>query len=221
MPVKVERTSLGKQIADLIRNDILYGRLVPGERISQQAICDNYGTSRMPVRDALRQLTYEGFLVDDGNGHALVAPLTQADISDVYLIEGMLHGLATRRVAERRDKDELTLLQNFHNGMLEAAAENANARMADLNWQFHREVNQLSRSRKLIAVLRRHSLVIPKDYLLQFPQWIDRANSQHEDILKLMWAGKGEASERRMRDHVVESGDDLIAYLGSLGMQLE
>jgi DNA-binding GntR family transcriptional regulator len=214
---RLERAPLGQQIANVIRNDILYGRLKPGERISQQQLCDRYGTSRMPVRDALRQLAYEGFILDDGNRHAVVAPFSRSDLEDIYLIEGMLHALATRRIVEQGSREDLDLLQDHHERMLKAAAAESTESMARINWSFHRSINKMSGSSKLIAVLRTHSLSIPRDYLLEFPQWIERANEQHEEILAAMWKGNAATAERLMRQHVVDAGKDLITYLEDRG----
>lgn len=218
---KLGRTTLGRQIADIIRNDILYGRLKPGERLSQQQVCDTYGTSRMPVRDALRQLTYEGFIIDDGSRHSMVAPFNRSDLEDIYFIEGMLHALATRRVVERGSRDDLERLQALHEAMLRAEEINSAEQMAAVNWDFHRSINHMSQSAKLIAVLRTHTLSIPRDYLLELPQWIHRANEQHSEILEAMWKGNAATAERLMKQHVVDSGNDLIAYLESRGLELD
>jgi DNA-binding GntR family transcriptional regulator len=215
--LKLDRAPLGQQIANVIRNDILYGRLAPGERISQQQLCDRYGTSRMPVRDALRQLAYEGFILDDGSRHAVVAPFSSEDLRDIYLIEGMLHALATRRIVEQGKREDLEFLHDCHERMLEAEASSATETMARVNWDFHRSINKMSGSSKLIAVLRTHALSIPRDYLLEFPQWIERANEQHEEILEAMSKGNAATAERLMKQHVVDAGNDLIAYLEDRG----
>lgn len=217
---KLERVPLGRQIANVVRNDILYGRLPAGAHIGQQELCERYGTSRMPVRDALRQLTYEGFVVDDGNGHSVVAPLTRSDLQDIYLIEGMLHALALRRVTERGDPEEVAELLSYHNEMVKAERDQQNDRMADLNWRFHRRINQLSRSPKLIAVIRLHSLSIPNDQLRQFPQWIERVNQEHADIMEAVKKGRAATAERLMKQHVIDAGNDLLAHLESQGMAL-
>ena len=54
---RLDRTPLGQRIADALRHDILFGRLAPGTKLAQTQVCERFGTSRMPVRDALRQLT--------------------------------------------------------------------------------------------------------------------------------------------------------------------
>jgi len=220
-PTKVSRVPLGRQIANVLRSDILYGRLPSGTRVGQQELCERYGTSRMPVRDALRQLTYEGFLHEDGTGHSVVTPLTRSDLKDIYLIEGMLHALALRRVTERGDPDEIAELVRYHEEMVEAHRRSETDRMADLNWQFHRRINHLARSPKLLAVIRTHTLSIPNDQVRQFPQWADRVNQEHAEIMEAVKRGRAATAERLMKRHVIAAGDDLLAHLESLGMALE
>lgn len=216
---RLERTPLGRQIANVIRSDILFGRLKPGERVSQQLLCERYGTSRMPVRDALRQLTYEGFLVGDGSRHTIVASFSRSDLEDIYLIEGMLHALAAGRVAARGDKDQIAEIVGYHERML--AARQQPERMAELNYAFHRRINQMAESPKLLAVLRTHSLSIPKDYIARFPHWAERANEQHADIVAAITAGRAATAERLMKQHVIDAGADLIAYLETHGVALD
>ena len=212
---RFERVPLGNQIADVIRRDILYGRLSAGTHVGQQILCERFNTSRMPVRDALRQLTTQGFLVDDGHGHSLVAPLTRSDLSDIYLIEGMLHGLALRRVTERHDEDEINELAGYHEEMLRIAAAGDNARMSKINWQFHRRINHLARSPKLLAVIRTHSLSIPSDQVDQMPDRSEQVNLEHAEIMAAVRRGDGAVAESLMRQHVVNAGNDLLSYLES------
>jgi len=210
---RFERVPLGNQIADVIRRDILYGRLPAGTHVGQQLLCERFNTSRMPVRDALRQLTTQGFLVDDGHGHSLVAPLARSDLRDIYLIEGMLHGLALRRITERHDEDEINELMGYHDDMVRVTAAGDYSRMSKINWQFHRRINHLSRSPKLLAVIRTHSLSIPNDQVHQLPNRSERVNLEHAEIMAAVRRGEGAVAESLMRQHVVNAGDDLLRYL--------
>lgn len=217
--VRLERATLGSQIADVIRREIIFGRLKPGERLGQRDLCERFGTSRMPVRDALRQLMYEGFVASDGGRHLVVLRMRREDIRDTYEIEGMLHGLATRRVATNATPAQQAELRDFHERML--VAPDQLAVMADLNWRFHRRINQLADSQKLIAALRALALQIPRDYLVEFPEWATRANTEHAEILDAVRRRRGPKAESLMRDHVLAAGEDLIRFLESSGVDLD
>jgi DNA-binding GntR family transcriptional regulator len=80
---------------------IVRGRLLPGVRVTEEAVALRTHTSRTPAREALQRLTAEGFLVPRGAGKRLelvVPPLTGADVSELYLGMGALEGVAARAV---------------------------------------------------------------------------------------------------------------------------
>ncbi|MBQ1041010.1 MULTISPECIES: GntR family transcriptional regulator [unclassified Micromonospora] len=216
----IQRDPLGTQIAAALRQDIFFGRLLPGTRLSQQELCEHFGTSRMPVRDALRELVYDGLLELDGGRHTVVAPLNKADLRDSFLIEGMLNGLAARRAMEFATEADYAVLEDLHRRMESYHENSERTNLADLNWQFHRHINKLSGSRKLMAAIRVVSLNVPRDYLLEVPQWRKRSNADHEGILAAMRAGDGERVEHMMTDHLVSSAEGLIEYLTSKGVRL-
>ncbi|MGH3756663.1 GntR family transcriptional regulator [Actinophytocola sp.] len=217
----VHRAFLGSQIADVLRRDILLGRIKPGTRLAQQQLCEQFGTSRMPVRDGLRALSHEGLLTVDSGQHTVVAPLSKADLADSFLVEGMLTGLAARRASERASDAELDELDELHRKMIAAAKSRDQSAMAGLNWSLHRQINRLSGSRKLLAAIRAVSLDVPQDFLVQVPDWSIKSNREHYQILLAMREGRHDDVERLMLEHVVASGNGLIAYLESQGLKLE
>lgn len=216
---RLERSTLGSRIAEAIRRDILFGKLGAGTKLAQQQVCERFGTSRMPVRDALRQLAYEGFLVSDGVGHSIVAKMSRRDIEDSFLIEGQLHGLAARRVAENGDPEHIRELVERHEALVAASSDSQKA--AELNWHLHRRINRMANSRKLVVALRTLAMSIPRDLFVEFPQWIERANQEHAEIVGAISAGHGERTADLMREHVAEAGRDLVRYLESKGVALD
>jgi DNA-binding GntR family transcriptional regulator len=218
---RLVRKPLGKQIAQLIRTDILYGRLQPGAVLAQQQLCELYGTSRMPVRDAIAQLIYEGFLTSEDTRHATVVRFKRQDIVDVYRIEGLLHGLATRWATDRATDADLDDLSNLHAAMLEGEAANELKRAADLNWQFHRTINRLAASAKLVAALRPLSVSIPRDFFMHIPMHLHAANREHAQIIDAMRRREPGTAEALMSQHVSTAYEPLLDYLQSRGVDLD
>jgi DNA-binding GntR family transcriptional regulator len=212
-PPRLVRMPLGGQVAEAIRNDILFGRLLSTTQVSQSALCERYGTSRMPVRDAIRQLTLEGYMVDDGKGHSLVAPMNREDLEDIYVIEGTMCGIAISRVVEKRNKADLDEVEEYHQQMMRAEREDDAGAMAHINWQFHRRINQMAGSAKILAVLRAYSLSVPRAYLQELPFWMSQANKQHGEIVEAMIDIDAEKAGRLMKEHIVSAGRDLIDRL--------
>jgi acyl-CoA synthetase (AMP-forming)/AMP-acid ligase II/DNA-binding GntR family transcriptional regulator len=220
-PTPLQRDPLGNQIADTLRREILLGVLSPGTQVSQQQLCERFGTSRMPVRDALRELVQEGLMTLDSARHIVVAPLSKQDLLDAFTIEGVLTGMATERASQRASAADLDSLERLHEAMLEAAAGNQQNAMVELNWSFHRKINHMSGSRKLILALRKVSVDLPRDFLEQVPEWNVTSNADHARILAAMRAGKHKAAGKCMTEHVTVSGSGLVEHLAAHGVQFD
>lgn len=87
---------LSIRIADALRVAILSGELSPGERIRQEEIAEQYGASRIPVREALRILVTDGLVNMVSNSGAWVSSLTQEECSEHYQIRERLEPLLLR-----------------------------------------------------------------------------------------------------------------------------
>ena len=106
---EVFRSPLNMQIADVLRADIVYGRIPAGVWLVQDDLCKRFGTSRIPVRDALVELTHDGLLVEV-SGQRKVASLSREDLADSLELIALLHGWAARRVVELATEEELAVL---------------------------------------------------------------------------------------------------------------
>ncbi|MGA1835408.1 GntR family transcriptional regulator [Herbiconiux sp. 11R-BC] len=84
------------RIAATLRESILHGDLAPGQRIRQEIVAEEYGTSRIPVREALRVLQADGLVTLVSNSGAWVASLSQQECSEVYQVRERLEPLLLR-----------------------------------------------------------------------------------------------------------------------------
>jgi DNA-binding GntR family transcriptional regulator len=217
----IQRAPLGNQIAAALRRDIFLGRLRPGTRLAQHELCAEFGTSRMPVRDALRELLYDGTVMSDGARTVVVAPLSRSDLIDSFQIEGLLNGLAARLATPRASAEDFEILTSLHKQMLASNKAGKHEEMAQLNWQFHRHINRLAGSRKLLSALRVVSLDVPRDYLIRMPEWASKTNTEHAQIIAAMKARDPANAESLMEAHLTESGKGLADFLVREGLQLD
>ena len=117
----LRRTSLGLQISQELRRQILFGHLNPGTPLTQQDLCERFGTSRMPVRDAINMLVMDGLATRPNNRDAVVADITLEDILDAFEVNAHLHALAAVQATTRGTPDERNRLQNIHEEMGKAS----------------------------------------------------------------------------------------------------
>lgn len=218
---RVVRTSLGDQIADAIRTEILLGDLRAGEHLSQQQVCERFGTSRIPVRDAFNTLLHEGFVTEAVGRRVVVSRLTRQDLADIYMIEGLLHGIAVRRAAERITPVQLDELQALHREFKTAVAQGHADVISALNWEFHRRLNRIADSPRLVAALRPLATEIPKSIISMLPRWGTKAITAQRRLLKALREHDGEAAEAILVRYANDAGADLIALLESQGMTFD
>jgi len=95
------RGLLKENIAARLREEILAGRLVPGEKIVEGPWARQYGVAQVSIREALNILTAEGFVTKGHGRSARVLKLGDSDIIHIYQVRGALEGLAARIVAQR------------------------------------------------------------------------------------------------------------------------
>ncbi|NLP30323.1 MAG: GntR family transcriptional regulator, partial [Clostridiales bacterium] len=106
--------SLSGNLFEQLRKDILQGKLQPGEKLSEQKICNLYGLSRTPVREALHQLEVEDLIETIPNRGAYVVGLSAQDIKDLYEMRKAYEILAVRWAIERITSEELKSIEEAY-----------------------------------------------------------------------------------------------------------
>jgi DNA-binding GntR family transcriptional regulator len=215
---RLSREPLGRQIAEILREEILVGILEPDEHLTQMQLCERFGTSRMPVRDALLNLTYDGLVVDEGAGRVRVARFSARDLQDVYRFEGMLHGIACERVAPLITAGQLAELERLHASTKDAVQEERFAEVDASSWRFSRRINQLSESARLMWVMGSVGTAIPRSFVQTLPHCAPRMAEEQADLLQALTARDAEKARLVAEQHTQSLGAEFIAYLRSKGI---
>jgi DNA-binding GntR family transcriptional regulator len=108
---------LSERVTNEIRDLILNGRLAPGERIGQAALAERFGTSRIPVREALRQLESEGLVSLVPNSGASVAKLDLHECLEIYKIRELLEPLALSESIPHLSETDIDALEQAAHAM--------------------------------------------------------------------------------------------------------
>jgi len=95
-PATLVRRSLSEQAYAALLDEIVRGRLAPGERLRDAELAERFGVSRTPVREALRRLVDEGLVEVAPSAATRVAPVDVDGAADAFPVVAALHGLATR-----------------------------------------------------------------------------------------------------------------------------
>ncbi|MCE0764230.1 GntR family transcriptional regulator [Pseudonocardia kujensis] len=212
---RMRRRSLAVEVAEHIRSMIFDGRLKAEQRVPQDAIAEELGVSRLPVREALITLESDGLVASEPHRGTFVVPIRAEDIEDHYRLYGMAQGLAAAGAARRITEPVLTRLDELHARMSESRDTDL---VHDLNWEFHSLVNRTGASRRTLSVLRQLSHNLPRE-VYRIPQAASAAaNRQHAAIIAALRAGDAAAADRLNQDHVRAEGDDVVAALKRRGI---
>ena len=199
-------------VADAIRLAILRGQLNPGQTLRQEELAKQFGLSRVPVREALRQLETEGLVVFYPHRGAVVARLSPEDIEEVFFIRITLETMLLRLAIPKLSDQDLRRAQ----AVLEQTDHDPNpAHSAELNWAFH-EVLYLPacmpRMLSIVKTLHHHAL---RYHLVGFIALGFKEESQagHRRILEACRNRDKEAALAALTEHLADSGKSIVSHV--------
>jgi DNA-binding GntR family transcriptional regulator len=129
--------TLHDDIYAVLRRDLVSGGLVPGQRVSIRTLADRFGTSLVPVRDALKRLVAEHALLMLPNRTVCVPRMTRERFQELLQARLVLETMLTRRAAEQIDHKEIARLEEINDGMRDAVKTGDVKRYLAANHNFH------------------------------------------------------------------------------------
>lgn len=202
-----------------LRERILAGVYVGGERVNPRKIAEELAISRMPVREALRQLDSEGLVTIRPNRGAIVTILTPAEVQELFEMRAVLEALAVRLALPNLTGESLDDLEHLRRRMDRARDERK------LWLQRHREFHdflcrQSGRPRLRSEIARMCAAVQP--YLLMYisvHHFPEMEGYEHEAIIDALRSRNSSLVEICMRDHVMSAARGVIEFLESQGVE--
>jgi DNA-binding GntR family transcriptional regulator len=220
LTIKVRAQSLTDSIIARLEDAIVSGILIPGSRLSEQALARSLEVSRGPLREAIRRLEGRKLLSYTPNFGVRVAALSAQDIAEILKIQEVLQGFACALAARNMSGGELAALKK----LLDAYRKSGNTSddYDDADLEFHTRIIEASGNQKLIQCL-----LEDVNYLLR----VHRARSittralarkvlaDHKGIVAALERRDPIAAEERMRAHIRNARDILDAVREDPGPQ--
>ena len=212
-----------ERLAGTIQARVLRGDVPVGTRLRQEALAEEFGVSRTPVREALRQLQATGLVELLPNRGAVVRGPSAREIREAYDVRAELEGLAARLAAERiSDRDFVRLREAqalFRKSVTTLIARRARrpapwkdesvwVRANDL---FHQAILDAAANGRLNATIADLHRSFPRDLtwaaLSQSSRLLEENVHQHDAILEAIEQRDPEEARRRMVEHVRSAGE--------------
>lgn len=208
-PTIIPRQSLHLELAPLLRDMITNGELKPGEKIHEPNLCERFGVSRTPLREALKLLAAEGLVIITVNRGAVVAKITPEEINDLFPIMGMLEALAGELAAQKMTKKDLARLVTMHEAMLAHYRAGEWAPYITLNREIHEAIFAAAGNDSLTTM---YNSVMVRIHAVRYTtrksqrRW-DEAVSDHVRLMAALEARDGKLAGQILREHLQHKAD--------------
>jgi DNA-binding GntR family transcriptional regulator len=203
-----ERRVLRDDIRDQLIDDILNGRLAPGERIIEARLAQEFAVSQAPVREALRDLNVLGFVESSPFRGAVVRQISTEELLHLYPIRAVLEGLAAREAAMRIRPAGLRKLQKLLDTMRSVAAAGDERLAVETDFAFHLTIVEASENRLLQQIWDRMRLATTTFLTVSKSHHsLGEIAERHAAVLEALRAKDPSAAEQAMRRHIEEPGE--------------
>lgn len=182
-------------VLESVRKAILAGVLAPGARLRQEELAETFGTSRIPVREALRALEYEGLVSSEPNRGFTVTALDADDVDEVYELRILLEGHAVRVALPLLTDEDLEDLEGLFKEMQDA--HSPDDQLAARERFYYRLYSVTGRPRLVSLVMRLRQEVA------RVLRWatIQHSESIHEQFFEAVRTGDADRAVAQLGGH--------------------
>jgi DNA-binding GntR family transcriptional regulator len=215
-PIRLEGYQpLRDMVFDVLMNAIMMGQLQPGERLLEVQLAEEMGVSRTPVREAIRRLELEGFVVMVPRKGAYVAGLSVNDVESVYEIRTALETLAVKLAAQRMEEEDFEQLDDLAKQMEQTWQEGNNENWVLLDARFHELLYKFSRNDRLVQMMGNIMEQLSRYRIISLANVEVRHNSLHEhkELIDALRRRDSEAAEKAAAKHIENTKLSLIDML--------
>ncbi|MBP7331455.1 MAG: putative HTH-type transcriptional regulator YdfH [Firmicutes bacterium ADurb.Bin373] len=210
VPIKLDNYKpLRELVFDSLRKAIILGKLKPGERLMEIQLAEEMGVSRTPVREAIRKLELEGFVVMVPRRGAYVAGVSVKDIADVFEVRSALEGLAAGLAAERITEEEMEELEKVIHLI---SGEEDILTVYKKDNEFHELIYKASRNHRLTQIITNLSEQINRFRLtsLSVPGRLKIAVDEHKKIIEAISERNVDLAHKLASEHMENAEQNLI-----------
>ena len=217
--LRIKRQSLPETLAQSLQERILNGEFKEGDPLVQEMLAEQYDVSRMPVREALRQLEAAGLVAMHTHRGAIVTALPIVEIGELFELRALLECEILAHAIPRLTPSHAEASRAVLTQLEDAYEREDVARWGALNWAFHRSLYEVADRVQTFGLIQAVNLKTDRYIRLQLqvtgPGAVAEAETEHRELLRLCEAGDAKAAVPYLRKHVLMAGRALTAALRS------
>lgn len=200
-----KRATLKTQVYDYLKEQIIMGRLKPGERLIEEKIAEELQVSRSPIRESIRMLEKDGLLFVNGSGGVTVVEPSIEDYQYLYECRVEMEPLAAFYAAERRTNEQLETIRTSILQMGKISETNNLKQVHDTNVNFHEAIVMATGNKFLVTMvtaLRGVNSFYRKSILEEKPLHMEHAIHEHQQIFQAIVDQDAHEAKRLMKAHI-------------------
>ncbi len=210
----IERVTVVQSIVERLRERILTNDLQEGDMLRQEALAEAFSVSRMPVREALKELEVEGLVVFHPHRGATVSRLEIAEVEELFDLRILIEcDLIERAVPKATSQDHARCLEAIE-AMEDAYERHDVSRWGELNWAFHVAMYNPANRVRSLAIVQNLNLNIDRYVRIQLSlqhSAIEQAKKEHRELLDAYQQGKTREVKSMLKRHLIGARDALAA----------
>jgi DNA-binding GntR family transcriptional regulator len=211
----IRRHSLPDALAESLRERILKGEFKEGDQLVQEAIAKEYEVSRMPVREALRQLEAAGLVVLKMHKGAVVKGIPSEQIAELFELRALLEADLLAHAIPKMTKADLDAAGAINDDLEKAYHEGEIGKWGELNFAFHNRLYMPSQRVQTLAIVQ--SINVQTDRYIRLQLFLEKssvvAEAEHQELLALCEKKKVREAVAYLKAHIDNAGRSLLRVL--------
>lgn len=205
-------------IVERLEEDVLSGRLKPGDRLTEHLLAQRFDVSRTPVREALCRLSSSGLVDLRPRKGAVVVSVPVTRMIQMLEVMAELEGLCARLAARRMTLEQRRQLSDLHREYGSLVKAGDPDRYFTSSMRFHELIYASTQNPFLEELTNsmRQQVSLYRRYQLRAPGRMARSYAEHEAILKAIVRGDASAADRLMRRHIDIVGETFADFVSVL-----
>ena len=211
--------ALKDSIYEDIRNDIVFGRLMPGERVTEASLADKFRCSRAPIREALNKLAQNDFIELKPNQGAVVTKISPEEVESFYALLRLLEGKAVEWATPKLTRPDVEELLKI-NASLKKVARKRKTSIEDwitLNSRFHQLFRKKCGNSRMDWLVEEVRIRISRyRYTSLMVAVFDTYIQDHEMIIEAVQEGNASKASEAMENHIERAKQELMSFFSRM-----
>lgn len=203
---------LRETVCEALRNAIKRGILEPGERLMEVQLAEELGISRTPVREAIRKLEQEGYVIMMPRRGTYVSSVSVKDIKEIFEIRSALETLSAELATMRIEPEELEKLRTLLSEIEGHIQRKDIDKIVATDIEFHGLLYQVSRNERLVAIISNlmEQLARFRTLSMSYPGRLQETLAEHREMVEAIAAGDVDAARDAAERHMQQAEETLL-----------